>query len=81
MQGIFSWEVVCCTIGRRRCRDYPKSGDFALEGHLTEEQLSQDIGTVVVFVLAHPGVLLAEDQRQALSTYLNLAQISGTCSN
>jgi hypothetical protein len=30
--------------------------DFALEGHLTEEQLHQDVGIVVGFVLAYPGV-------------------------
>ena len=31
--------------------------DFALEGHLTEEQLRQDTGIVVGFVLAHPSCL------------------------
>jgi len=30
--------------------------DFALEGHLTEEQLLQDTGIVVGFVLSHPHV-------------------------
>ena len=30
--------------------------DFALEGHLTEELLRQDIGIVVGFVLNHPEV-------------------------
>lgn len=30
--------------------------DFALEGHLTEEQLRQDTGIVVGFVLSHPHV-------------------------
>ena len=30
--------------------------DFALEGHLTEEQLRQDVGIVVGFVLAYPDV-------------------------
>jgi hypothetical protein len=28
--------------------------DFAIEGHLTEEQLRQDTGIVVGFVLTHP---------------------------
>jgi hypothetical protein len=28
--------------------------DFALEGHLTEELLRQDVGIVVGFVLNHP---------------------------
>lgn len=30
--------------------------DFALEGHLTEELLRQDVGIVVGFVLSHPEV-------------------------
>lgn len=30
--------------------------DFALEGHLTEEQLRQDTGIVVGFVLSRPHV-------------------------
>jgi len=30
--------------------------EFAQEGHLTEEQLRQDVGIVVGFVLAHPHV-------------------------
>jgi hypothetical protein len=30
--------------------------DFALEGNLTEEQLRQDAGIVVGFVLDHPDV-------------------------
>lgn len=30
--------------------------DFAIEGHLTEEQLRQDTGIVVGFVLSHPHV-------------------------
>ena len=30
--------------------------DFALEGHLTEEQLQRDGGIVVGFVLSHPEV-------------------------
>ncbi len=30
--------------------------DFALEGHLTEEHLRQDVGIVVGFVLAYPDV-------------------------
>ena len=30
--------------------------DFALEGHLTEELLHQDVGIVVGFVLGHPEV-------------------------
>ena len=30
--------------------------EFALEGHLTEEQLRQDTGIVVGFVLTHPHV-------------------------
>ena len=30
--------------------------DFALEGYLTEEQLRQDVGIVVGFVLGHPEV-------------------------
>jgi hypothetical protein len=28
--------------------------DFALEGNLTEELISQDVGIVVGFVLSHP---------------------------
>ena len=31
--------------------------DFALEGHLTEELLRQDVGIVVGLVLSHPEVL------------------------
>ena len=30
--------------------------DFAIEGHLTEDQLRQDTGIVVGFVLSHPHV-------------------------
>ncbi len=30
--------------------------DFALEGHLTEKRLRQDVGIVIGFVLSHPGV-------------------------
>lgn len=30
--------------------------DFALEGHLTEELLRQDVGIIVGFVLNHPEV-------------------------
>ena len=33
--------------------------DFALEGHLTEELLRQDVGIVVGFVLNHPKVFKA----------------------
>jgi len=30
--------------------------DFALEGHLTEEQLRQDVGIVVGFISANPAL-------------------------
>lgn len=30
--------------------------EFAIEGHLTEDQLRQDTGIVVGFVLTHPGI-------------------------
>lgn len=35
--------------------------EFALEGHLTEEQLRQDAGIVVGFVFGHPEVFTILD--------------------
>ena len=56
MQGIFRGKLYVEQSEEGVVEIIQNLVDFALEGHLTEEQLRQDVGIVVGFVLAYPDV-------------------------